>query len=209
MVCQAPAAYPPVNLAGTLSLGQPQLSRPHALLDAVLAVGDDNQSAFQHSDGLISFVNLSSSFVTSNPEFKTGRAVCDKVSNFFATLRMKVFQTLINHPDKVLPGDKKPTSQWSPAVTHYMQYLLTQAGGLTNYHVTSETYSVTQVITEFNTAFLKIIFDAVTVPESVIADVTSFIQGVGTSLRASWDDRSRNYETAILAQCHEAVPTDS
>lgn len=202
VVCDAPAAYPPARLAGALN-------SPHALLDAVLAVGDDKQSAFQDSDGLISFVNLSSSFVTSNPEFTTGRAVCDKVSNFFATLRIKVFQSLKAHPEKVLPGDKPPTTQWSAAVTHYMQFLLTQAGGLTNYRVTSETYSVTQVITEFNTAFLKIIFDAVTVPESVISDVTSFIQGVGTSLRASWDDRSRNYETAILAQCHEAVPTDS
>ena len=27
-------------------------------------------------------------------------------------------------------------------------------------------------------------------------------------MRASWDDRSRNYQTAILGQCHEAVPVD-
>ena len=36
----------------------------------------------------------------------------------------------------------------------------------------------------------------------------NFLQGVGDSLRASWDDRSRTYQTAILAQCHEAVQED-
>ncbi|TDF82377.1 hypothetical protein [Pseudomonas sp. H9] len=208
VVCNAPAAYPPVHV-GAASLEQLQLATSHELLDSVLTLTDNNQAAFQDSDGLISFVYLSSSFVANNPEFKTGRAVCDKVSNFFATLRIKVFQYLKANPAKVLPGDSVPTSQWSASVTHYMQFMLAQSGGLTNYRVTSETYSVTQVITEFSTAFLKLIFDAVVVPEAVIADVTAFIQGVGSSLRASWDDRSRNYETAILAQCHEAVPTDS
>jgi len=209
VICHAPTAYPPAHVGAALTLEQAQLANPHELLDSVLALSDDDQSAFQDSDGLISFVNLSSSFVTSNPEFTTGRGVCDKVSNFFATLRIKVFQFLKANPSKVLPGDIAPTSQWSASVTHYMQFLLAQAGGLTNYRVTTETYSVTQVITEFNTAFLKLVFDAVVVPEAVIADVTAFIQGVGNSLRASWDDRERNYETAILAQCHEAVPTDS
>ncbi|MBM5458850.1 hypothetical protein H8F21_14875 [Pseudomonas sp. P66] len=194
---------------GHVSLEQTQLASPHELLDSVLTLTDNDQAAFQDSDGLISFVYLSSSFVANNPEFKTGRAVCDKVSNFFATLRIKVFQYLKANPAKVLPGDSVPTSQWSASVTHYMQFMLAQSGGLTNYRVTTETYSVTQVITEFSTAFLKLIFDAVIVPEAVVADVTAFIQGVGSSLRASWDDRSRNYETAILAQCHEAVPTDS
>ncbi|WLG96648.1 hypothetical protein [Pseudomonas sp. FP198] len=209
VVCQAPATYPPANAGAVLSLKQPPLATPHELLGSVLALADNEKPVFQDSDGLISFVNLSSSFVTSNPEFKTGRAVCDKVSNFFATLRIKVFKALKEHPEKVLPGDSVPTSQWSASVTHYMQFMLAQAGGLTNYRVTTETYSFTQVITEFNTAFLKLVFDAVTVPEAVITDVTAFISGVGKSLRASWDDRSRNYETAILAQCHEAVPTDS
>lgn len=211
VVCQAPAAYPPVRVVAS-SLVQTQLASPHEMLDSVLSLstlGDNDQTAFQDSDGLISFVNLSSSFVNSNAEFKTGRAVCDKVSNFFATLRIKVFQYLINNPTQVLPGDIKPTTQWSAAVTHYMQLMLVKAGGLTNYRVTTETYSFTQVIAEFNTAFLKLVFDAAVVPEAVIADVTAFIQGVGSSLRASWDDRSREYETAILAQCHEAVPTDS
>ncbi|TRU57622.1 MAG: hypothetical protein EWV48_18330 [Microcystis aeruginosa Ma_QC_C_20070823_S13] len=177
-------------------------------LDTILA-SDDKQKAFQDSDGLIGFVNLSSSFVTGNSEFKTGREVCDKVSNFFATLRIKVFAYLQKNPDKVLAGDKKPESQWDSAVTHYMQFLLTQAGGLTNYRVTTETYSFTQLLAEFSTGFVKLFFDAAIVPEAVIADVVNFIEGVGKSLRTSWDDRSRHYQTALLGQCHEAVPTDA
>lgn len=189
---------------------QPLLLTPDLLtleLDTILA-SDDKQKAFQDSDGLIGFVNLSSSFVTTNPEFKTGRSVCDKVSNFFATLRIKVFGFLQKNPNKVLPGDKVPESQWDYAVTHYMQYLLTQAGGLTNYRVTTETYSFTQLLAEFSTDFLKLFFDAAIVPEAVITEVVGFIQGVGKSLRASWDDKSRHYQTALLGQCHEAVPTD-
>lgn len=212
VVCQAPTDYPPVNAGSSLMLEHPQLADPHAMLDSVLslsALADSDQKAFQDTDGLISFVNLSSSFVTSNPEFTTGRAVGDKVSNFFATLRIKVFQYLTANPTKVLPGDSVPTTQWSASVTHYIQFMLAQSGGLTNYRVSTETYSVTQVITEFNTAFLKLVFDALVVPEAVIAEASAFISGVGNSLRASWDDRSRNYETAVLAQCHEAVPTDS
>ncbi|HSF74342.1 MAG TPA: hypothetical protein VLA84_11140, partial [Microcoleus sp.] len=135
--------------------------------------------------------------------------VCDKVSNFFATLRIKVFGYLKKNPSKVLPGDQPPTTQWDSAVTHYMQNLLTQAGGLTNYKVTTETFSNTQILAEFSTSFLKLIFDAATVPEAVISDVSNFIQGVGKSLRASWDDKSRNYQTALLGQCHEAVPIDN
>ncbi|HET8841630.1 MAG TPA: hypothetical protein VFN35_09195, partial [Ktedonobacteraceae bacterium] len=175
-----------------------------ALLDEVL----DEQKAFQDSDGLISFVNLASSFVTDSHEFKTGQAVCDKVSNFFATLRQSVYSFLLNNPAKVLKGDINPTSQWDLAVTHYMQFLLTQAGGLTNYVVTSENYSTTQVLTEFSTDFIKLLFDSATVPKNIIGGVVSFIQGVGKSLRTSWDDRARHYQINLLGQCHEAVPTD-
>ncbi|SDI55935.1 hypothetical protein SAMN04487926_11949 [Paraburkholderia steynii] len=209
VVCKAPSDYRP-DAGNQKVFSAPLASNAHMLLDSVMAAtGDKDQSAFQDSDGLIGFVNLSSSFVTDNPEFKVGRDVCDKVSNFFSTLRIKVFGALLKDPSKVLPGDKPPKSQWDLSVTHYMQYMLTQAGGLTNYKITTETYSVTQIVAEFSTAFLKLIFDAAVVPEAVIVDVTNFIQGVGGSLRASWDDRSRNFETALLGQCHEAVQTDS
>jgi hypothetical protein len=84
-----------------------------------------------------------------------------------------------------------------------------QGGGLTDFSVTSETYSNTQVIVEFSTDFIKLIFDTAAFPESIVDSVVSFIRGVGQTLRASWDDRSRNYQTALLGQCHEAVPVDS
>lgn len=204
VTCHAPLQYPPV-LQDQQSPTTATTAR--ALLDEVLASPPD-QKAFQDSDGLISFVNLSSSFVTSNSEFKTGREICDKVSNFFATLREPVFSFLLKDPSKVLKGDTAPTTKWDTAVTHYMQYLLTQAGGLTNFQVVSEFYSNTQIIAEFSTEFIKLLFDAATVPTGIIGSVVSFIQGVGQSLRGSWDDRSRNYQTAILGQCHEAIPVD-
>ena len=179
----------------------------HPMLASLLDA--DTQSSFQDSDGLISFVNLSSSFVTSNPEFEVGQSVCDKISNFFATLRIKAFTQMANGTIKPLQGDTVPTTQWDASVTHYLQYLLSQAGGLTNFAITNETYSVTQVIQDFSTAFVKLLFDAAVVPEAVITDVTNFLQGVGTSLRASWDDQSRTYQNALLGQCHEAVPEDA
>lgn len=201
VACNSPQRYPPSQQ--DLTTAAPT---PLALLDEVLAPSD--QTPFQDSDGLISFVNLSSSFVTDSAEFKTGRLVCDKVSNFFATIRQNVFSYLLKNPSRVLAGDTAPTTQWDPAVTHYIQWLLTQAGGLTNYHVTTEVYSNTQVITEFSTDFIKLMFDVATVPTEIMSSVVSFLQGVGQSLRASWDDRSRNYQTALLGQCHEAVPVD-
>lgn len=180
---------------------------PHALLDQVL--GDDSQSAFQDSDGLISFVNMSSSLVTNNPQYTTGRAVCDQICNFYSTLRIKVFSYLQSNPGKVLPGDTPPATQWDAAVTHYIQFLLAQSGGLAGAKVVTMTYSYTQVLAEFSTSFVQMIFDAAVVPEAVIQDVTNFLQGVGQSLRASWDDRSRTYSTSVMGQCHEAVPVDA
>ncbi len=181
----------------------------HNLLDAILAPTENNQSSFQDKDGLISFINLSSSFVQKNKEFKVGQTVCDKVSNFIATLRVKVFNGLVNGTINPVGGDPKPLTQWDKSVTHYMFYLLTQIGGFTNFSITSETYSVTQVVADFSTAFVKILFDAAVVPEAVIADVTSFIGGVGSSLRFSWDNKQRTYNNVLLGQCHEAVPVDS
>ncbi len=181
-----------------------------ALLHEVLR--DDkpkDQSSFQDSDGLISFVNLTSSFVEKSKQFKTGRSVCDKVANFFATMRVKVFAYLKEHPEKVLADDTPPVKQWDPAVTHYMQYLLVQAGGFSSFEVITEEYSSTQVIAEFNTEVLKMIFDAVVVPENILTDMVKFIKGVGTTLRTSWDDRSRSFQTCLLGQCHEAVQADS
>ncbi len=180
---------------------------PHALLKAIFTT--DNTSTFQDSDGLISFVNMSSSFVTDNKEYQTGRAVCDKISNFFATLRIKVFGAFKKGTIKLLPGDAMPDTQWDPAVTHCMQYLLSQAGGLTNFKIVTETYSVTQLITEFSTDIIKMMFDAATIPENIITDVIKFVQGVGQTLRVSWDDKSKHYATTLLGQCHEAVPVDN
>jgi hypothetical protein len=183
-MCGYPGQYPPLAMDIHLSL-----------LNEVLTSDKSDQKAFQDSDGLISFVNLSSSFVQSNPEFTIGQDICDKVANFFATMRIKVFGYLKNHTAMVLPGDQPPTTQWDSSVTHYMMHLLALAGGFADFKVTSETYSITQVIAEFNTAIIKMMFDAVTVPEAILGDVLTFVQGVGSSLRASWDDRSRNYQT--------------
>jgi hypothetical protein len=196
--CGHPTQYPP-----------PAMDIHLSLLNEVLTADRSAQTAFQDSDGLIAFVNLSSSFVTSNPEFTTGQDVCDGVANFFATMRIRVFRFLQLYPSKVLPGDRTPTTQWDSSVTHYIMYLLTSAGGFSDFQVTTETYSITQVITEFNTAIIKLLFDAVTAPEELLNDVLKFVQGVGSSLRASWDDRSRNYQTCLLGQCHEAVPEDN
>lgn len=193
----------------------PLLEQAHATLDEILsttrptdvkALAAANQDAFSDSDGLISFVNLSSSFVTNNPEFTTGRAVCDKISNFYSTIREPVFDFLVKNPAKVPPGDAPPKTKWDPAVNDMIKMMLAQAGGLTNFSVTNETYSATQVIAEFNTSFLKLIFDAAVVPASIISQVGNFITSVGDTLRASWDDRSRTFATALLGQCHEAVP---
>ncbi|MET1073181.1 MAG: hypothetical protein ABWY11_11095, partial [Umezawaea sp.] len=98
-----------------------------------------------------------------------------------------------------------PLTQWDLAVTHYMQYLLQESGGLTDYAITEESYSETQVVAEFSAGFVKLLFDAATVPSSIIGGVTSFISGVGSTLRTSWDDRERTYAIALLGQCHEAV----
>ncbi|WP_392530400.1 hypothetical protein [Nostoc sp. C117] len=198
VVCGYPDQYPP------LAMDDIHLS----LLDEILTSDKSDQKAFKDSDGLIAFVNLSSSFITSNPEFTTGQDVCDKVASFFATVRIKVFGFLKNNPGKVLPGDQPPKTQWDSSVTHYIMNMLTGAGGFADFQITSESYSVTQVITEFNTAIIKIMFDAVTLPEAILGDVLSFVQGVGSSLRASWDDKSRHYQTCLLGQCHEAVPED-
>jgi hypothetical protein len=198
VACHPPAGYP-VN----------QLLSHIALLNEVLGDESKDQSAFQDSDGLISFVNLTSSFVEKSTQFATGRSVCDKVANFFATMRIKVFAYLKKNPDKVLADDTAPKTQWDPAVTHYMQYLLVEAGGFSSFQITTEVYSSTQVIAEFNTDIIKLIFDAVAVPENILTDMVKFVKGVGTTLRTSWDDRSRSFQTCLLGQCHEAVQADS
>src|SRR5262249_50699068 len=135
--CNPPDQYPPQPQQLQQQDEFAAVTTPLTLLNEVM---DTPQSDFQDSDGLISFVNLSSSFVTNNTEFKTGQTVCDKVANFFATLRQSVFTFLKKNPSKVLGDDTVPTTQWDPAVTHYMQFLLTQAGGLTEFVVTAESY---------------------------------------------------------------------
>ena len=178
----------------------------HAKLAEIMDPVGTSQDAFSDADGLISFVNMSSSFVQNNPEFKTGVTVCDKVSNYFATARQHVFAYLLKNPQDILAGDASPKTQWDPAVTHYLKYLLTNAGGLTNYSVTTETYSHSVVIQDFNADFVKLLFDAIVAPEAVVADAANFIAGVGNSLRTKWSDKSKHFQTAVLSQCHEAVP---
>jgi len=179
----------------------------HTMLDNVLSVSPS--SVFQDSDGLISFVNLSSGYVVNSPEFKTGQTVCDKVSNFFATLRSRVFGALQSGKVQPIPGDAKPNTQWDDSVTNFMQNMCQEAGGFTNFSTIHETYSHTVAVQEFSTAFIKLIFDAVVVPEAIIGDVVNFMQSVGESLRASWDDKQRSYQNVLLGQCHEAIPEDN
>ncbi|WP_158841810.1 hypothetical protein [Saccharothrix deserti] len=201
--CNNPIGYPPVLRAAQGGGSAKTLTDAHNELDLIL--GGSDGSAFRDTDGLISFVNLSSDFVSDNPEFKTGQALCDMIANFYSTLRPNMFAALVKGTVKPLQGDPVPTTQWDASVTHYMQYLLQKSGGLTDYKITTETYSETQFVAEFSTSFLKTVFDAVVVPESVITGVTAFISGVGESLRVSWDDRSRDYAVGLLGQCHEAV----
>lgn len=184
-------------------------------LDLILAASpssrtEDTSNVFQDSDGLVSFVNLQSSFVTGNPQFSTGREVCDKVAAFFAGMRQKVFSYLLANPGKILPTDHSPVvTQWDAAVTHFMQNMLTDAGGFSAFKSETETYSQTQTTVEFSTEIIKLIFDAIAMPENLAADATKFIQGVGKTLRISWDDKSRSYQVTMVGICHEAVPTDN
>ncbi len=173
------------------------------------STADDTPGTFQDSDGLVSFVNLSTSFVTKDPKFATGRQVADMVANFFASMRGRVFSYLQANPAKVLPGDTVPATQWDPSVTHFMQNLMVQAGGFSAFQITQETYSETQTTVDFSMDMIKMIFDAMVLPENLVADATKFIQGVGNSLRISWDDRSKSYRTCLVGLCHEAVQTDS
>jgi hypothetical protein len=203
--CNHPRDYPPMLQATEGDVGATDtLTRAHDDLDQILGSGAGG-SAFQDTDGLISFVNLSSGFVSNSTEFKTGQALCDMIANFYSTLRPHMFTALVKGTKKPLAGDPVPTSQWDASVTHWMQYLLQSSGGLTDYAITTETYSDTQYVADFSTSFLKTIFDAIVVPASVVTGVTAFISGVGESLRVSWDDRSRNYAVGLLGQCHEAV----
>jgi hypothetical protein len=198
VVCHPPASYPADRLFSHIDL-----------LSEVLDDEKKDKATFEDSDGLISFVNLTSSFVEKSKQFTTGRSVCDKVANFFATMRIKVFAYLKKNPEKILADDPKPLTQWDPAVTHYMQYLLVDAGGFASFKVDTQVFSSTQVIAEFNADVIKLIFDAVAVPENILPDMVKFIQGVGTTLRTSWDDRSRSFQTCLLGQCHEAVQADN
>lgn len=181
---------------------------PSPLLDSVLAEAQD-QTAFQDSDGMISFVNIGNKDVLSTDEYKTGRDLCDKVCNFYPSLQIKVLNYLKNNPTKVLPGDSVPSTQWDPAVSHYIQYILTESGGITGYKVGSETYSYTQSVVDFSTNFLKFVFDTFVLPKDVVDQITSFVQGIGQSLRVSWTDRGKHYQNVLLGQCHEAVPVNS
>ena len=211
--CRPPTA-PPHLLGAAATAEAPAangLMGAQERLDVVLAQPQAVLATptFQDSDGLISFVNLSSDLVNHSPEYKTGTAVFDKIANFFSSLRIKVFNAMHSGAVAPLQGDPKPETQWDPAVTHYMQFLLQESGGLTDYSITTETYIETQVVAEFSTSFIRLLFDVATVPSAIISGVTAFISSVGKSLRASWDNKSRSYEVALLGQCHEAVQENS
>ncbi|MBM3116210.1 hypothetical protein [Jeongeupia naejangsanensis] len=231
VVCNCPDEYPPSNahllqgpraadVAALESKDQLAINR-HDAFDQLaqiigpetgpllLAAGDADQKAFEDSDGLVSFVNLSSSFVTGNPQFLTGRNVCDKIASYFATIRQNVYAAQLKDPKFILPGDPKPKNQWDLPVTNKMQKLLVDAGGLSSFKITTETFTNTQVLAEFSTDFIKLIFDAAVVPSGVIESVAKFMQGVGNTLRSSWDQKERSFSTTLLGQCHEAVPIDS
>ncbi|ADL52839.1 hypothetical protein [Clostridium cellulovorans] len=168
----------------------------------------NTQSNFQDSDGLISFLNLSSSFINNCNQYKVGRQLCDNVCSFYATLRNKTYRYLTKNPAKVLPGDAYPSTQWDRSVTHYMEEMLVDAGGFSGFKITSETYSNTQNIKSFSVDVFKQIFDAAEIPNSITNDATKFIQGVGQTLKNCWDQTSKNYQLALMAQCHEGVPID-
>lgn len=180
----------------------------HASVAAAVPPGGEAPDSFSDSDGLISFVNLSSSFVSSDSKFKTGQEVCDKVAGFFATMRSKVFSYLLANPGKVIAGDKPPVTQWDNSVMNYMRSMLVDAGGFTAFRMTNEKYSSEQTVVNFSTDIIKMIFDAMVLPENIVADATKFIQGVGSTLRFKWDQRSKSFNTCLLGICHEAVDID-
>lgn len=166
-------------------------------------------NAFSDGDGLVSFVNLESTFVNTSPQFATGRAVCDKVANFFASMRQNFFTYLVQNPGEVLNGASAPTSQWDKQVTEFIQKQLTDAGGFSAFLENDEDYIETQTTVDFSTAIFEMVFDAIALPEKLITDVTNFIQGVGSTLRVSWDTKVRSYSVTMVGICHEAVPTDN
>jgi len=178
------------------------------LLETVQNSSSGDQKKFTDEDGLISFVNLTSSFVKNAPEFKTGQRVLDKVSNFFATLRDKCYSALIKNPALIPAGDRAPKDRWSPAVTHLMKIMLEKTGALTNYKVNNTHFSHTMTLANFSGEFIKTLFDVAVVPPSIILKASEFITNVGNSLRTQWDKTEKNYTVGVLSQCHEAVPLD-
>lgn len=167
------------------------------------------QPTFSDGDGLVSFTNLQSSFITGSPQFKTGDILCSKVAKFFAGMRIRIFGYLQKNPSAVLPGDVAPATQWDPAVTNLMQNLITGSGGFGAFMLKQENYSQTRTVVDFSMDMIKMIFDAVALPENLATDAAKFIQGVGDSLRISWDAESKDYKICTVGICHEAVQTDA
>ncbi|AKA70569.1 hypothetical protein [Clostridium scatologenes] len=168
-------------------------------------ISNEPDKTFSDSDGLISFVGLENKHISQIGEYKQGRELCDKMCNFYSSLRIKTYAYLKKHPEKVLPGDPQPTSKWSKAVTHYMEDILYGAGGLSGFKIKEEDYSSKQVVAEFSTEVFKMIFDALAFPEALVEDVTKFIKGVAGTLRTSWETREKNFEVGLMSQCHEGI----
>ncbi|MDE9484305.1 hypothetical protein [Xenorhabdus bovienii] len=178
------------------------------LLDELLSVAvvySDREDIFEDSDGLIRFVGLSSDKIIGTQEYKIGREICDKISNFYCTLRDNTYALLLKNPSKLLPNDSHPKNKWSPSVTNYMNSLLQKAGGFTNFKHIETNYSHEQYLHKFSEDFIKILFDSVTAPSAIIQPVTDFLKRTGDTLRASWDKESKYYSIIILSQCHESI----
>ena len=175
----------------------------------LVATKETGGNPFNDSTGSISFVNLASSFVTSNAAFTTGQEVCDKIASFFATKRSEVFDYLKANPTKVLPGDTVPVTQWDAPVINYMKHMLSDDKGFTAFQSINEIFSEIQAVEEFSTGMMKLIFDTTQLPATIVADATAFIQGIAKTLRSNWQDRSKPYKIHLIAVCHEAIPTDN
>lgn len=179
------------------------LTSVHAKLN--LSVSPDDE-VFEDSDGLITFVNMQSSFITSDPEYKVGKKLCDKITNFYVAFRPAMFEALNSGQILPLSGDKMPTDQWSISVSNQLTQIIYDTGALGSFKQETENYSETQNITEFSTDTFKIMLSALTLPGDLTGSLVKFMEGIGKTLSKTWSKKSKDYSTALQGQMHEAIP---